>query len=192
MPTIKWSAVERQLTDMDRPELIALLRDLFKSSDTARTFLAMRVLGGDGGETLEKYRKRVVGQFFPARGMGKLDLREARRSIREYQKSTADITGTIDLLLSYVEAGTEFTNSFGDINETFYRSLEAALGEMADLLRTPAGRPQYGVFQPRLDRMLGSASSIGWGYSDAVDEILDQLDADAGSWAESEVDERDV
>ena len=69
MPAIKWSAIERQLDDMDKPELIELLRDLFKSSDTVRTFLAIRVLGGDGGETLGKYHKRVVVHFFPARGI---------------------------------------------------------------------------------------------------------------------------
>ena len=100
MPAIKWTTIQHQLDNMDKPELIALVRDLFKSSDTARTILTLRVLSDSGGETLEKYRKRVVGQFFTARGMGKLDLREARRSIREYQKSTADLAGTIDLLLS--------------------------------------------------------------------------------------------
>lgn len=46
MPAIKWSIIERQLATMDQPELIALLRDLFRSSDTARPFLALRVLGG--------------------------------------------------------------------------------------------------------------------------------------------------
>lgn len=190
MPAIKWTTIEYQLDTMDKPELIALLRYLFKSSDTARTFLEMRVLGGDGGETLEKYRKRVVGQFFPARGMGKLDLREARRSIREYQKSTSDLAGTIDLLLSYVEAGTRFTNSFGDINEAFYNSLESALSDLADLLRTPAGRPLYPRFQPRLAQLGRATYGIGWGYGDAVNEILGQLDAEAGSWVEPEVDGR--
>ena len=159
MPAIKWTTIQHQLDNMDKPELIALVRDLFKSSDTARTFLTLRVLGDSGGETLEKYRKRVVGQFFPARGMGKLDLREARRSIREYQKSTADLAGTIDLLLSYVEADTQFTNSFGDIDEGFYNSLESALSDLTDLLHTPAGQPLYQRFQPRLAQLGGSPTA---------------------------------
>lgn len=181
MPAIKWSTVERQLTDMDKPELIELLRDLFESSDTARTFPAMRVLGGDGGETLEKYRRRVVGQFLPARGMGKLDLREARRSIREYQKSTSDLAGTIDLLLSYVEAGTHFTNSFGDINEAFYDSLESALSEMTELFRTSTGRSLYPRFEPRLAQLGRATYGIGWGYGDVMSEMLGQLAADLGA-----------
>ena len=188
MPAIKWSAIERRLDDMDKPELIELLRDLFKSSDTVRTFLAIRVLGGDGGETLGKYRKRVVGHFFPARGIGKLDLREARRSIREYQQATSDLAGTIELLLTYVETGTQFTNTYGDINESFYSSLDSALIEMADLLCEPAGHALYPGLQPRLAKLAGAASGIGWGYGDAVHETLAQLDADSGEWAEHNFD----
>ena len=116
------------------------------------------------------------------------DLREARRSIREYQKTTSDLAGTIDLLLSYVEAGTRFTNSFGDINESFYMSLESALGEMADLLRTPTGRLHYAIFQPRLEKLRRATYGIGWGYGDAVQETLAQLDADLGSFAERDFD----
>ncbi len=84
----------------------------------------------------------------------------------------------IDLLLSSVEAGTRFTNSFGDINEAFYTCLESALGEMADLLCAPAGQSLYPRFQPRLDKLLRAAGGIGWGYSDAVNETLGQLAAD--------------
>jgi hypothetical protein len=51
MPASKWSTVERQLIDLDKPELIELLCDLFKSSDTARTFLAMRE---DGAPVADK------------------------------------------------------------------------------------------------------------------------------------------
>lgn len=68
MLAIKWTTIQHQLDNMDKPELIALVRDLFKSSDMARTFLTLRVLGDSGGETLERYRKRVVGQFVPRAG----------------------------------------------------------------------------------------------------------------------------
>jgi len=136
---VKWSDIEKRLDYLDKPELIKVMRDLFKSSETVCTFLAIRFLEqGDGGETLEKYRKRIVDQFYPKRGFGKLNLGDARRSIREYHKTTSDLAGTIDLLLTYVEKGTDFTNDFGDIDEGFYNSLESALGEMTDLLKTHA------------------------------------------------------
>lgn len=181
MSKIKWADVEKQLDYLDKPELIEVLRDLFNSSDTVRAFLANRFLPqGDRGETLAKYRKRVVDPFYPARGFGKLNLREARRAIREYQKGTGDLAGTIDLLLTYVESGTRFTNDYGDIDERFYSSLESALGEMADSLKTLEGVRLYPQFQKRIEALAKDASGIGWGYSDAVAEIVSELEAYLG------------
>ena len=181
MSKIKWADVEKQLDYLDKPELLEVLRDLFKSSDTARAFLANRFLPqGDSGETLAKYRKRVVDPFYPARGFGKLNLREGRRAIREYQKGTDDLAGTIDLLLTYVESGTRFTSDYGDIDERFYNSLESALGEMADLLKTPGGVRLYPQFQMRIKALAKNASGIGWGYGDAVAEIIGELEAHIG------------
>ena len=66
---------------------------------------------------LEKYRSKIVDQFFPARGEGKLKLGEARKAIRDYRKATGDIPGTAELLMTYVENGTKFTHDYGDIDE---------------------------------------------------------------------------
>ena len=44
-------------------------------------------------------------QFLPKRGEGKLDLRAARRTIRDYCKATFDLAGMVDLMLTYVKSG---------------------------------------------------------------------------------------
>ena len=104
---------------LDKPDLIALLKDLFDHSIESRAFLSARFLAdGVPDAILDKYRKRIVEQFFPKRGDGKLDLRSARRAIRDYRKATSDLAGTVDLMLTYVESGTEFTNQFGDALST--------------------------------------------------------------------------
>src|SRR5690606_39603730 len=40
-----------------------------------------------------------------------------------------------ELMLVYVENGVEFTNQFGDINETFYSSLESVYHQTLKLLK---------------------------------------------------------
>ncbi len=56
-----------------------------------RDFIQARCQAGEsGGEILEKYRGRIVDQFFPARGFGKLKLGEARKAIRDYRKATGN------------------------------------------------------------------------------------------------------
>ena len=47
-------------------------------------------------------------QFHPKHGYGKLQLSVARKAIAGYHKATGDLGGTLDLMLTDVEAGTDF------------------------------------------------------------------------------------
>ena len=103
----KWSQIKEKLSSLDKSGLSDLVRDLFKASADNRAFLAARFLEhGVGGVALEEYRRRIIEQFYPKRGFGKLKLSEARKAIRDYLKATADLTGTLELMLAYVETGT--------------------------------------------------------------------------------------
>lgn len=83
-----WSAVRQQLATWDKPALLALVRDLYESADMNRDFLQARCQAGEsGGEALEKYRGKIVEQFFPACGIGKLKLGEARKMRKMYRES---------------------------------------------------------------------------------------------------------
>jgi hypothetical protein len=188
--SVTWSQIKTSLTSLDKPELIALLKDLFDRSIESRAFLSTRFLTeGVPDAILDKYHKHIVEQFFPKRGFGKLDLRAARRTIRDYRKATSDLGGTVDLMLTYVESGTDFTNQFGDINESFYNSLESVLDEMVGLLKTPEGAALYSRFQDRVSRLAMRASGIGWGYGDHVAEQIELLETEIGKHWESWSDE---
>ena len=129
-----WSAVRQQLATREKPALLALLKDLYEAAGVNRDFIHARSKAGDGGgEALEKYRGKIVKQFFPARGDGKLKLAEARKAIRDYRKATGNTPGTAELLMTYVENGARFTHQYGDIDERFYSSVESALDELAAL-----------------------------------------------------------
>src|SRR5262249_18512997 len=120
-----WQNVRRQLNDWSKPALIALVKDLYDALPDSRVFLQARFQAEEtAGAALEKYRHKIVEQFFPSRGFGKLKLGEARKAIRDYRKATGNLAGTIDLMLTYVQNGTEFTRQFGDIDAPFYNSLE--------------------------------------------------------------------
>jgi hypothetical protein len=89
------------------------------------------------------------------------------KAIRDYRKATGNLEGTIDLMLTCVENSTEFTREFGDINESFYNSLESVLNEMAQLLMEEV-RKFYPKFLERVQRLAACADGIGWGYGDAL------------------------
>jgi hypothetical protein len=120
-----------------------------------------------------------VAQFFPARGIGKLKLGEARKAIRDYRKATGDLSGTAELLMTYVENGTRFTREFGDIDERFYSSVESALDELAALLRGPV-RELYPLFSARLATAEQMTDGIGWGFHDYVGDVVGRLEEELG------------
>jgi hypothetical protein len=175
-----WRAVRQHLTTWDKPELLALVKDLYEVAAENRDFINARCKAGEcGGEALEKYRGKIVEQFFPARGFGKLKLGEARKAIRDYLKATGNLPGTAELLMIYVENGVKFTHEFGDIDERFYDSVESALVELAALLRGEA-RGMYPQFRDRLARVEQMADGIGWGFHDFVGDVVGQLEEELG------------
>ena len=179
-PTAKrpggWSAIRLALTTLEKPALISLIKALYDAAAVNRDLLQARLLAGaNDDELLEKYRRQIVEQFFPARGFGKLKLGEARKAIRDYRKATGNITGTAELLMTYVENGTRFTHEYGDIDERFYNSIESALAELAILLRGEA-RSLYSQFAQRLLTVELMSDSIGWGFCDFVADVVGSLE----------------
>jgi hypothetical protein len=171
-----WSAIRQQLATWDKPGLLNLVKDLYETAAGNRDFIHARCQAGEcGGEVLEKYRGKIVEQFFPARGEGKLKLGEARKAIRDYCKATGNLPGTAELLMTYVENGTRFTHEFGDMDERFYDSVESALDELAALLRGDA-RGLYPQFRDRLARVEQMTDGIGWGFHDFVGDVVGQLE----------------
>ena len=125
-----WSAARQQLTTWHKPALLALVKDLYDAAAVNRDFIQARCQADEsGGEALEKYRKKIVEQFFSKRadGMGALKLGEARKAIRDYRKATGNLPGTAELLMTYVENGAKFTHEYGDIDERFYGSVGSSL-----------------------------------------------------------------
>jgi len=177
---VDWRAVRRQLAAWERPALIALLKDLYDADGDNRDFIHARCQAEEfGDEALEKYRSRIVEQFFPARGDGKLKLEEARKAIRDYRKATGNLHGMAELLMTYVENGTRFTHEHGDMDERFYDSVESALDELAALLRG-AARGMYPQFRDRLARVERTTDGIGWGFHDFVGDVVWQLEEELG------------
>jgi hypothetical protein len=182
-----WQNVRRHLNGWSKPALIALMKDLYEASMENRDFLQARFQAEESDSAaLEKYRRKIVNQFFPARGVGKLKLADARKAIRDYRKATGNLENTIDLLLTYVENGTNFTLQFGDINAAFYNSLESALNEMVQLLwrDCPASYPR---FRERIQKLETHVNHIGWGYGDSLRDRVFYLEDELGQKESGEI-----
>jgi len=163
-----WSSVREQLKEWPQPALTALIKDLYDASPANRDFLQARFQAEEtGGVALDAYRRKIIEQFFPQRGFGKLKLAEARKAIRDYRKAAGNAAGTVELMLTFVENGTEYTRQFGDIDGPFYNQLASVLNEMVQLL-WQEGAELYPRFRERIVRLETLGGDLGWGYGDEL------------------------
>ena len=178
----QWLNIRKRLLLLDHSELIAQIKDLYAISDENRRFLESRFAQGEDQveAVLADYKQEIIYCFFGERGISDdlPKLRDARRLIRDYGKATKDTVGTLDLMLHYVETGTEFTNTYGDINEPFYNSLESVLSDFCEgIFKSSDPERSYAQFNKRLVALKKATYGIGWGYGDTVQEILDNLES---------------
>jgi hypothetical protein len=176
---MSWIDIEKQLQELSAENVIKLMKGLHDLSPQNKAWLRAKLLPvAQDTKYLEDCRRKVANHVYKeTKGMPSMPrFREAKKVISEYRKSTSDLRGTLDLMLTYLERGHEFTLDFGDIDEPFYDKLINMLEHFAiELRRSPAKYELYEQFRPRLIAIRKN-SDIGWGYGDFIQETVDELE----------------
>ena len=162
--------LKKELKTLDKDQLIVLVADLYKKNKAAQEYLDFYVRPNER-ERFEKYRLAVVVAFFPKRGY-QLRLREGKRAISDFQKLEPAAELLADLLLVYVETGVRFTNTYGDIDEAFYTSLENTYAKALALMQREQLLAQ---FADRTAQIVRATSGIGWGFHDFLAETREEF-----------------
>ncbi|MFY4776700.1 DUF6155 family protein [Metabacillus sp. RGM 3146] len=167
---IKMTELKKSLREYDQKELIQLISELYKLNEDVKAYLYSKFKGEEAIQDLyEKTKRQVKNEFFPDKGFGKLRLSDAKKAISNFKKITKDQAKTVDLMLYYVELGTEFTCTFGDIDPAFYNSMLSMYSKVA--LECDQSEERYAQFKERLYRVTVMSNGVGWGYNDGLWEI---------------------
>ncbi len=173
----KWSEVKARLEALDRKGLVSLLGDLYDASVANRRFLRSRLTSGS--RDIEEYRRLVADAIYPDPfSERRVSVRDAAAAIVEYRRSTGDASGTIDLMLTFVEAGTEQAADLGYGDEAYFDALQLRLDAVEQDFDTLPAEMRTNV-RARLGRIQMRARDVGWGFGDAVDELVQALDVRA-------------
>src|SRR2546428_12744775 len=118
-----WNDIKTKLATFDLKGLLGLVHDLYEASAANRRFLHARLLPSPSA--LEKYRRLVADAVFPDPfSRRRVSLRDATAAITEYRRSTGDLAGTVDLMLTFIESGTEQAADLGYGDENYFSALE--------------------------------------------------------------------
>ena len=168
-----WSDVKACLTPMDRTGLVDVIRSLYEANSSNRRFLHARFVPAAGA--LEQYRSLVQTAVFPDPfSQRPVRLRDAACAITEYKRSTGDLAGVVDLLLTFAEAGTEQAADLGYGDDAYFGALERKINDALSMLdRLPA--EALVEAEARLTRLGDYANRIGWGYGDFLAGVAGRL-----------------
>jgi hypothetical protein len=167
--SVTWADVKASLDRMDSKGLVGVIRDLYEANDLNRRFLHARFAPTESG--LEKYRRLVRDAVFPNPITQRpIRLRDGTRTIMEYKRATGDLAGTVDLMLEFVEAGTEQAADLGYGEDAYFTALERKVNEVLQLLDELPDADRCAATE-RLAKLGEYQGTIGWGYCDFLGEV---------------------
>lgn len=164
--------LKQYLANMTKEELIEEIRQLSRRFKQVNEYYQARLEPHKTIDVLAAYKSRVKHEFFTqANYPGPLRLGVARKAVLDFAKVQANLTHQIDLDLFYVEQGVKFTNSFGDIDERFYMSVE---GMFEQALKNIKKHHLEYMFMDRAQKIVRDTSGMGWGFADNIEALYSQ------------------
>ena len=104
----KWNNVRTGLASHGPVKLVGLVRDLYNLSQENRDFLNTRYLAS--ADRLGPYKETIDESPYPDIYNNKpIRISIGKKAISQYAKATNDRVGTLELMVYFVERGTQFT-----------------------------------------------------------------------------------
>lgn len=166
--------MKARVETFDRTGLLGLIADLYEASPANRRFLESRLFPASGA--IEEYRRMVRAAIYPDPfSRRRISVRDASAVITEYRRATGDVAGTVDLMLSFVEAGTEQAVDLGYGDDAYFNALENKLNAIAKAFDELPARARC-TMTARLRRVRDRGKDIGWGYGDLLDQVVTKIE----------------
>ncbi len=163
--------LKKHLSSLAKEQIIDIVLDLYDARKEAKDYLEF-YLAPDCSAELEKCKKAIQNEFFPARGFSeKPSFAKCRKVISDFQKLKPDPDCVADLMLFYIEQGCEYTVTFGDMWEQFYTTLEGNFAKTIHFIFVCGLLYKY---CHRIEKLISNASNCGWGFHDTLDEIYSE------------------
>jgi hypothetical protein len=174
---MKITDLKKELGDMERKNLEKLVCEIYKKDNLAASIINSVFLGNEYlAQMLNEYKEKMYAIYFPNNLVRGFSQMEAKKLIAEYKKISVNQQYILDLMLYYVECGTDFTNTYGDIDMAFYNSLISVFNDFVRQIEKQS--EVYLVFRERLVQLTYEVRNIGWGYCDYIQEEVTRLESE--------------
>jgi hypothetical protein len=162
--------LKKRLSLKSNAELIEEIAELYKNSPPVKEYYQANIFGDDAA-VLEKYKDIINGEFL-MRGnrFPKMRLSVARKAVADFKKISSSTQSIAEIMITYVEVGVSCTVEFGDIDESFYNSMES-MYEAA--LKYVVKEHLFDKFNDRLCDIIHDTRNIGYGFHEQLSDLYE-------------------
>ena len=169
-----WSAIKKMLKECPEDDLVGIIGALYGLSKSNKTFLEAKFLLEYN--VIEVYKAQIQKHLAPDLSKytnPKISIKDAKKAISDYKKATGDTFSLLELMVYYVECGTNFLCEVGDMYAQYYYSLAAVFGDALKIM-CQYTKEEVTDYIHRLKIVVKKSYHMGWGYYDEISEMLDE------------------
>lgn len=156
----------KYLKSLSEKELIQELQKLYSKFKPVQQYYQLE-LSDNSEVVLNEFKAKINKEYFPSRGYGAARNSVSKKVISEFKKISIHTKDLVDLILYRVERMLDFTIAYGDMDESFYNSLESSFDEACKLIKKEKLIRHYKTYCREL---VGKSNNFGWGVYDSLDD----------------------
>jgi hypothetical protein len=167
---LKIKELRKFLNKQEKQDIIEELVSLTKNYSELREYFLIKIKPEYEVKILNKYKKIIKEEFVIYKGKSGLNFKLMKKALTDFKKISDNKKLIIDLQLSHVEYGVEFTNRYGDIGVPFYDNIEKTFDKALKMI---IDNDLQVYFRDRCKNILAESDNIGWGFSCNMIDIFD-------------------
>lgn len=159
------STIKKHLNNLTREGLEAEILNMAKIYPIIQEHY-FSILFPDSEEVLDKYKKIIEKEFGHKGEILRYPI--VMQAIKDFSNVSTNKEQIAELMIFTVECGVDFTLSYGDIDEKFYRTI-SSIFEQA--LKYIVDNQLEEEFVDLCNELTTSSQGIGWGFGDGMMEL---------------------
>jgi len=169
--TSEWSEVKIKLEKKNHKDLMKLIKALYDRSKNNKNFIKASI--SDGQESIQTFKHVITDAIYLDTNDQncEIEFSKARKAISDFKKANGDAKCVLDLMIHYVEVGTDQTNGICIDYGEYYDSLESMFSSIIKRL-TSQDKKYANYFRLRLEAVINNSTKAGYGYGETIKEMF--------------------
>ncbi len=161
--------LKKHLQMMSKEEVVDFMLEVYQNSKQAKEFIEYK-LNPNEKEQLEKYRKVIIEEFYPAKSTREPKTRFSicKKAIAEFKALKPDPKLIADLMMTLSETACKFTYDYGEVWEQFYDSTS---NNYISALKYIQKNGLLATFKQRSKNCVKYSKHGGFGFEDNITDL---------------------